>query len=50
MGLKNRKKIMITLPFELSEWIDKQSKLEHRAKTNLIEKIIIEYKKNIEEE
>ena len=47
--LTNRKKVMITLPFKLNDWIDKQAKLEHRAKTNLIEKIIIDYKNSIEE-
>ena len=47
--LKNRKRVAISLPHELDDWLNKQAEAEFTFKGRLIEKLISEYKQKTTE-
>ena len=50
MALVNRRQMSISLPPELIQWVNKQTKIECRTKGLLIEKLLREYQVKIASE
>jgi len=42
--LKNRKQILISLPLEIAEWLEKEANLQCYPKGRFVEKILKEYR------